>query len=168
MVSHWGEEKEKLEQQMEKLSKQLDNIKGRTNRQSKSSRDKMSILTNDRQRATTGEYKLETIQEIHDEVGDIDLMSNIMSDDRGYSYRDISPRESIFQAPDPRKPDLVESSLISLPNSELKAGKVRLQAKPIQANSYQNQSPRSNFKSTSEMDWFERNKEEETLNCSYL
>lgn len=95
MVNQWGEEKEKLENQMDKLAKQLENIKGRTNRQSRSSRDKMSLLANEKQRSTVGDYKLETIQEIHDEVADLELKSNLMTEDRKLSFRDISPRGSI-------------------------------------------------------------------------
>lgn len=96
MVNQWGEEKEKLESQMDKLAKQLENIKGRTSRQSKSSRDKMSLLASEKQRSTMGDYKLETIQEIHDEVAaDLELKSNLMTEDRKLSYRDISPRMSL-------------------------------------------------------------------------
>ena len=79
MVGHWSEEKGKLESQMEKLTERLENIKGRTNRQSKCSRDKINILANERQRVTVGEYKLETIQEINDEVADIERLSNFIS-----------------------------------------------------------------------------------------
>jgi hypothetical protein len=95
MVNQWGEEKERLESQMDKLAKQLENIKGRTNRQSRSSRDKMSVIVNDKQRSTVGDYKLETIQEIHDDIGDIDLKSNLVSEDKRLSFKDISPRGSI-------------------------------------------------------------------------
>lgn len=163
MVSQWGDEKEKLEKQMDKLSKQLENIRGRTNRQSRSSKDKMNILVTDRQRATAGDYKLETIQEIHDEVGDIDLMSNIMSEDRGYSYRDISPRMSVMIEHSTQKEDKFTVSHMYM-NSEHGAKKSSQDQRPLRISSTQNQSPKSALRATSEQDILERHRVDDTLN----
>jgi hypothetical protein len=97
MVDQWGDEKGKLESQIQKMSEQLENIKGRANRQSKSSREKLNLLANDRQRSTVGDYKLETIQEIHDEIADVERLSNFISqdgDDHSVEH-DISRKESM-------------------------------------------------------------------------
>jgi hypothetical protein len=108
---------------MTKLNEQLENIKARANRQSKSSREKLNILANERQRSTVGDYKLETIHEIHDEIADVDRLSNFISHNGAQNLLDydIYKRESIenksgkkspFQFP----PKFHEFSIISPKN----------------------------------------------------
>jgi hypothetical protein len=65
---------------MQKLNEQLENIKGRASRQSKSSKEKLNELANERQRPTVGDYKLETIHEIHDEIADPERISKFISE----------------------------------------------------------------------------------------
>ena len=72
----WSHEKMSLEERIKSMTDQLDNIKGRRNRQSKQSQEKMRMLAEGAGRATAGEYQLETIQEINDEVMDIDFKSD--------------------------------------------------------------------------------------------
>jgi hypothetical protein len=106
---------------MQKLNDQLENIKARANRQSKSSRDKLNILANERQRPTFGEYRLETIQEIHDEIADVERLSNFISKEDD-NFSEVLKKELVEIKPR-QKPKINDMSIISQKNNTAVQGK---------------------------------------------
>lgn len=153
---------------MEKLNEQLENIKARANRQSKSSRDKLNILANERQRSTVGDYKLETIHEIHDEIADVDRLSNFISNeaddpllyhqDFKYYKRENNEANSEKKIGHISSPKFHELSIISQKN-QTKEDRFMKDSENISINAI--------FRAVSEQGHFEKNKiADDTLHCS--